>query len=177
MTISGTFSKRVRAGRWSLIAGRLPGRTANDVKNFWNSHIEKTGRAEVEKPISRSNILRPRPRIPSNLKQRWLTETRETVPRSNLVPVTNEGPENCEQHPSSEADECIRWWNNLLETSNLKDVVVDDVEKQTGKHRRVCMIETVLSWKVAGMSSVIRTLTWILGILCALATSDNSFGD
>ncbi|KAI6692814.1 hypothetical protein NL676_020524 [Syzygium grande] len=27
--------------RWSMIAGRLPGRTANDVKNYWNCHLGK----------------------------------------------------------------------------------------------------------------------------------------
>ncbi|WJX63985.1 hypothetical protein P8452_48814 [Trifolium repens] len=25
--------------RWSLIAGRLPGRTSNDMKNYWNAHL------------------------------------------------------------------------------------------------------------------------------------------
>ncbi|CAL0331303.1 unnamed protein product [Lupinus luteus] len=27
--------------RWSLIAGRLPGRTDIEVKNYWNSHIRR----------------------------------------------------------------------------------------------------------------------------------------
>ncbi|XP_054820190.1 transcription factor WER-like [Prosopis cineraria] len=27
--------------RWSLIAGRVPGRTDNQVKNYWNTHLSK----------------------------------------------------------------------------------------------------------------------------------------
>lgn len=29
-------------GRWSLIAGRVPGRTDNQVKNHWNTHLSKS---------------------------------------------------------------------------------------------------------------------------------------
>ncbi|KAL9381336.1 hypothetical protein Peur_026993 [Populus x canadensis] len=54
---------------WSLIAGRLPGRTANDVKNYWNTNLRKkvvSGTREAQtkpepKAITKANIIKPRP--------------------------------------------------------------------------------------------------------------------
>ncbi|XP_020212715.1 myb-related protein 308 [Cajanus cajan] len=36
--------------RWSLIAGRLPGRTDNEIKNYWNTHLSKKLRNEGTDP-------------------------------------------------------------------------------------------------------------------------------
>ncbi|XP_044493818.1 myb-related protein 308-like [Mangifera indica] len=36
--------------RWSLIAGRLPGRTDNEIKNYWNTHVSKRLRSQGTDP-------------------------------------------------------------------------------------------------------------------------------
>ncbi|KAL5730961.1 Transcription factor myb1 [Ranunculus cassubicifolius] len=52
--------------RWSLIAGRLPGRTANDIKNYWNSHLSKKLELQPKKTClepKRNEVIRPQPRF------------------------------------------------------------------------------------------------------------------
>ncbi|CAL0315402.1 unnamed protein product [Lupinus luteus] len=49
--------------RWSLIAGRLPGRTDNEIKNYWNTHLCKKMRnqgADIEEESPSANKKKKR---------------------------------------------------------------------------------------------------------------------
>ncbi|BFG35325.1 hypothetical protein CerSpe_215990 [Prunus speciosa] len=58
--------RKLLRNRWSLIAGRLPGRTSNDVKNYWSTRLRKnmSSGAEKDKTLetTKTVILRPQPR-------------------------------------------------------------------------------------------------------------------
>nr|BAJ17661.1 transcription factor GbMYB1 [Gynura bicolor] len=41
---------KLLGNKWSLIAGRIPGRTANDVKNYWNTHIRSRSKQQEQEP-------------------------------------------------------------------------------------------------------------------------------
>ncbi|CAE5967128.1 unnamed protein product [Arabidopsis arenosa] len=49
--------------RWSLIAGRIPGRTDNEIKNYWNTHLRKKLLRQgidpqTHKPLDANNVLK-----------------------------------------------------------------------------------------------------------------------
>ncbi|PHT36353.1 Transcription factor [Capsicum baccatum] len=126
--------------RWSLIAGRLPGRTANDVKNYWNSHLQKkliTAPHRQERKyntalkITKKSILRPRPRTFSSSAKNnisWCTN-KSTVITNTLDKDERDkeiGLNICQKltsETSSTIDDGVQWWTSLLE--NCKEIEED----------------------------------------------------
>ncbi|XP_022769742.1 myb-related protein 308-like [Durio zibethinus] len=45
--------------RWSLIAGRLPGRTDNEIKNYWNTHLSKRLLSQGTDPDTHKKLSEP----------------------------------------------------------------------------------------------------------------------
>ncbi|KAL3844856.1 hypothetical protein ACJIZ3_002259 [Penstemon smallii] len=120
---------KLLGNRWSLIAGRLPGRTGNDVKNFWNTHINNK---KTKVMITKSNIIRPQPRT---FKKLLYTTTPNHQPMENNHSTQKElknhniNQSSTTSSPLSlqpldvdvDVDECILWWRNLLDFTEISD--------------------------------------------------------
>jgi hypothetical protein len=102
--------------RWALIAGRLPGRTANDVKNYWNTHLQKKeisrnkDAKEKAQDIVKVKVIKPRPRTFSK-NFTWLSG-KPTTTAESFEPEDN-GISICPAIMGSESR--IKWWESLLD--------------------------------------------------------------
>ena len=125
------FSNLINNCRWSLIAGRLPGRTANNVKNYWNTHL-------LKKFNPSNKELKPKPHHnPSKPKINVIKPWPRTL-SMNSFPVRLDGNKNATATPASSnlevADGCknnsyclsgendeMMWWENFLMNDNDVD--------------------------------------------------------
>ncbi|KAJ7009439.1 hypothetical protein D5086_000057 [Populus alba] len=89
---------RLLGNRWSLIAGRIPGRTDNEIKNYWNTHLSKKLISQgidprTHKPLNPQSFDQSKPSLPkANLHQARLKEPIKNVVSSGLEEATSGSP-------------------------------------------------------------------------------------
>ncbi|XP_059296593.1 transcription factor MYB1-like [Lycium ferocissimum] len=135
---------KLLGNRWSLIAGRLPGRTANDVKNYWNTHFQKKLNTVAPLPqrkihnngrvITKNEIIKPQPRnfssakknVPYLFTNKSITNTVDKDEGKKEI-IRTSTSDHQKQTSEASTDNGYQWWASLLENCNeIEEAVADD---------------------------------------------------
>ncbi|RLM60488.1 R2R3-MYB transcriptional factor PvMYB4d [Panicum miliaceum] len=122
--------------KWSLIAARLPGRTDNEIKNYWNTHIRRKLIGRGIDPVTH----RPLADAASNVTISFQPDAYPPPPQQQLseaaeAPQQQLKPPRC---PDLNLDLCISPPCHQEEDQELKPVVVKREVLQAGHGGGLC---------------------------------------
>ncbi|KAK5771721.1 transcription factor MYB8-like [Gossypium arboreum] len=107
---------RLVGNRWALIAGRIPGRTDNEIKNYWNTHLSKN-------LISQG--IDPRTHKPLNPVSHGSSQANQDD--DDDVPESNPNPPS-----SSKSSELMGEKTNSMATTNLESHQIYQHQQEVG---------------------------------------------
>ncbi|XP_025012074.1 myb-related protein 308 isoform X2 [Ricinus communis] len=97
--------------KWSLIAARLPGRTDNEIKNYWNTHIRR-------KLYNRG--IDPQTHRPLNSTTSVATANSDTTTSATAALISSR-KESTDMSNSSSVSQLLEIQNPLAPITNMKD--------------------------------------------------------
>ncbi|KAB2607532.1 transcription repressor MYB5-like [Pyrus ussuriensis x Pyrus communis] len=144
---------RLLGNRWSLIAGRIPGRTDNEIKNYWNTHLSK-------KLINQG--IDPRTHKPLNPDHHSAADDADLDNTNKSTAVASSSKANdrfSNPNPSPPSDRLVHKEGDPNNSRNGGNIAIDDHDQGTIVHGYANMITSINNPDASSSATATGTLS------------------